>query len=73
MLVAFDLDDTLFDEMDFVDSAYMEIAERVGESPYPVTKESALAHLHDGGFDKLWKFSAQKCPTRFSDSTYRPS
>lgn len=53
MLVAFDLDDTLFDEMDFVESAYLDIAERVDVCPIEIGGKAAAKALKDGGFDRL--------------------
>lgn len=53
LLVAFDLDDTLFDEMEFVRSAYTDIAAAACKCAEGVSQENALSALADGGFDRL--------------------
>lgn len=53
LLVAFDLDDTLFDEMEYVWSAYREIADKACRCRSGLTPSTVRTALADGGFDRL--------------------
>lgn len=58
-LVAFDLDDTLYDEKDYVDSAFNFIADTLSAN-YPLDKHNLLKALHSDGnpFDSLMSYIA---------------
>lgn len=51
-VVAFDLDDTLFQEREFLYSAYRAIA-RIVTKEYPIDYDMAYNAMIDGGFDRL--------------------
>lgn len=66
ILIAFDLDDTLFDERDFLESAYHDIANRLSEITFPrLHPLEAFRAMTTGGFDRLLSIlDAYECGER---------